>query len=159
MYPASAIALEFVKKGIQENKPVTQMKIQKLLYFAQGFYLAQYGSPLISESFQAWEYGPVIPEIYSTFKIYGSSPIVDASTLFFFTTDAKKIEIESQSFTDDAKSIIDFTWNALKDIDAIALSTWTHKENSPWKAHYKNGVIPNGELGAYFKKEFHKESQ
>ncbi|MGN6477898.1 MAG: Panacea domain-containing protein, partial [Flavipsychrobacter sp.] len=64
-YPASVIAYAFVIKGIEEGNPVTQMKLQKLVYFANGIYLAQGYGPLIKESFQSWEYGPVVPEIYS----------------------------------------------------------------------------------------------
>ena len=76
-YPASLIAQLFVKKGIEEGNPITQMKLQKVVYFAHGLYLGSQRKPLIKESFQAWKFGPVVPDIYHTYKLYGSAPITD----------------------------------------------------------------------------------
>src|SRR5215469_2786509 len=84
-YPASLIAYAFVKRGIDDGNPVTQMKLQKLVYFAHGLHLASYNEPLISEKFQAWKYGPVVPAIYRDYKLYGSSPILDTDLLFIST--------------------------------------------------------------------------
>ncbi|MCW3104971.1 MAG: phage-associated protein [Bacteroidetes bacterium] len=158
MYPAIAIAFEFVRKGIEDKNPVTQMKLQKLVYFAHGIHLAQYNSPLINEKFQAWEYGPVVPEIYASYKIYGSDPIVDTDHLFLFLSEGQKKELEKNSLSRDARSAIDLTWETLKDIDAITLSAWTHKDGSPWKLHYKNGTMPNEEIGEYFLQQFKSAS-
>ena len=130
MYSSLVIAYSFVKKGIEDCNPVTQMKLQKLVYFAQGFNLALDRGALIKERFQAWEYGPVVPEIYAQYKIYGSNPIVDTSLLFLFSYSAKK-EIESTTLNFMAEDTISVTWDALKDLDAITLSTWAHKEDLP----------------------------
>lgn len=159
MYPAIAIAYEFAKRGIEDKNPVTQMKLQKLVYFAHGVHLAEYKQPLISERFQAWEYGPVVPEIYSAYKIYGSDPIVDTDNLFWFLSTSQKEIIKNTSLTKEARQAIDVTWDILKDIDAITLSVWTHREGSPWKAHYRNGIIPNDEIGDYFLQEFQKKPE
>jgi len=156
MYSSLAIAYAFVQKGIEDGNPVTQMKLQKLVYFANGIHLAQYDNPLIKENFQSWDYGPVIPEIYQQFKIYGSSPIEDTSLLFVFNPSAKKV-LESDVLDEKAKETISVTWNSLKDISAITLSAWTHKKGSPWETHYKNGIIPNEEIKEYFKSEFVKD--
>ena len=78
-YPASFIANGFLTRAIQEGNLITQMKLQKILYFAQGLHLATYGTPLIQENFQAWKFGPVIPEIYQIYKFYGSEPITDTT--------------------------------------------------------------------------------
>ena len=42
--------------------------MQKILYFAQGIHLAEFGSPLFTNKIYAWEYGPVIKEVYHKFK-------------------------------------------------------------------------------------------
>lgn len=52
-YAAALISFAFVKRGIMEGKPVTQMKVQKMVYFAHGYHLAKYGTPLITEGFEA----------------------------------------------------------------------------------------------------------
>lgn len=149
-YSASLIAYAFVKKGIEESNPVTQMKLQKMVYFAHGIHLALYNEPLINENFQAWKYGPVIPDIYQSYKFYGSSPIADTDWLSFtvsFNKDLDKL---------DSKAIesINYTWNALKNINAVKLSNWTHKDGSPWKEVYIDGIndtfIPNDSIAKYF---------
>lgn len=157
-YPASLIAFAFVKKGIDEGNPVTQMKLQKMVYFAHGMHLALDRGALIKETFQAWKFGPVVPEIYQDYKIYGSGPITTTDLLRIFSTgqicdneDLKKIDKKAQESVDDA-------WSVLKELDALSLSAWTHKDGSPWKKFYKNGVtdiiIPNEEIKEYFKSEF-----
>lgn len=54
---------------------VTQLSLQKILYFIHGRHLTEYDEPLISGVFEAWKYGPVHPLIYSCFKSFGSDPI------------------------------------------------------------------------------------
>ena len=48
-YSASLIADALVKRGIKEGRPVTQMKLQKMVYFAHGYHLAKYGDAQIQE--------------------------------------------------------------------------------------------------------------
>lgn len=55
--------------------PVTNLKLQKLLFFCQGWYLASKGSLLFSESFEAWPKGPAIYDVWSAFKGFGKNPI------------------------------------------------------------------------------------
>jgi uncharacterized phage-associated protein len=57
------------------QKPVTNLALQKLLYFAHGLHLMETGDPLVSGYFEAWQFGPVHPAAYQAFKSAGSSPI------------------------------------------------------------------------------------
>lgn len=47
---------------------LTNMKLNKLLYFAQGHYLQRYGKPLFDNAVEAWDHGPVVPEVYTAYK-------------------------------------------------------------------------------------------
>lgn len=58
-----------------EQAHLTNLKLQKLLYYAQGHHLAWAGAPLFREDLQAWSHGPVVPEVYRAFKDFGSEPI------------------------------------------------------------------------------------
>lgn len=149
-YPASLIAYAFVKKGIAEGKPVTQMKLQKMVYFAHGYHLAKYGVPLIEEGFEAWRFGPVVPSIYHTYKLYGSGEIRDADLI----ATAEFHENNLSSLSPTAWEAINYTWEATKDISAVRLSTWTHKAGSPWAEAFKPNVnsipISNQKIGEYF---------
>lgn len=55
---------------------VTNLRLQRLLYFAQGWYLGLHGKPLFRDALQAWASGPVQPEVYARFLPFGSAPIV-----------------------------------------------------------------------------------
>lgn len=149
-YPASSIAHEFVKKGIEEGYPVTQMKLQKMVYFAQGVHLALHQEPLVKDVFQAWKYGPVVPGIYHTYKFYGSSPITNTEWVM------DQEEMEMAKIDEKAKETVDYTWSLLKETNTVKLSNWTHEDGSPWKLNYIDGandvIIPNDDIKKYFER-------
>lgn len=150
-YPASVVAYAFVKKGVDENKYITQMKAQKLVYFAHGIHLAMFSKPLVNEKFEAWKFGPVVPSIYQNFKVFGSSPITE-SDLQIFLPEWDKLKI----FDKDALKAIDLTWNLTKDIPAYKLSNWTHQQGAPWSEVYDpaewSTIIDNERIAEYFKR-------
>lgn len=58
------------------NWRLSNLELQKLLYLSQRTYIGRkHGRPLLDEEFEAWDYGPVVPEIYQIAKIYGASRI------------------------------------------------------------------------------------
>jgi uncharacterized phage-associated protein len=59
---------------------VSNLKLQKLLYYCQAWYLALYNKALFKEHFEAWVHGPVQPKLYGEFKQYGWQPIFDHKT-------------------------------------------------------------------------------
>lgn len=52
----------------ESSELLSNMKLQKLLYYQQGFHLAYFGTPLFNEDIVAWQYGHVVPEVYDAFK-------------------------------------------------------------------------------------------
>lgn len=54
---------------------VSNLSINKIVYFLHANYLAQFGRPLVSAKIEAWEYGPVFRELYREFKVFGDRPI------------------------------------------------------------------------------------
>lgn len=145
-YSASIIANAFVRLGIREGLPVTQMKLQKMVYFAHGYHLAEYGEPLIEENFEAWKFGPVVQPIYDLYKEYGISPI--KSTRSEADKDLEKLDPR-------ARAAIEYTWKATSKLSAMVLSNWTHKKDSPWYKTYRPNVwsiaIDNNLIKDYFK--------
>ena len=65
---AKTIAAFFLKALRERDEKPDRMKIQKLLYYAQGEHLGRYGTPLFAEEIQAWTYGPVQPDVYHAMK-------------------------------------------------------------------------------------------
>ena len=56
---------------------ITNMKVQKLLYYVQGWHLGLYGTPVFDDQFQAWVHGPVQYEVYNKYKNYYWNPILE----------------------------------------------------------------------------------
>jgi len=76
MASARDVALFFACKADDEaGDSITNLKIQKLLYYAQGAHLAIHGKPLFDQQIEAWAHGPVVPDVYQELKAFGSSSI------------------------------------------------------------------------------------
>lgn len=145
MYKAVDIAHVFVKKGILEGIPVTQMQLQKMVYFANGIVLhsTKGEKTLIKESFQAWEFGPVVPDLYREFKQFGSRSVTPDND--FLDIIGKGYNFDKSVSVEDANALsaIETTWEAMKNIDGITLSQWSHRPGSAWATSYKGvGNIP-----------------
>lgn len=124
------IAVELLKAAQQRGLNLTQMQLQKLVYIAHGLSLATRGLPMINENVNAWQYGPVIPEVYHRFKIYGSQSISyrDLPEANF------PISIDTES-----QSIIDATLNNFGNLSGLQLSEMSHREGSPWHSVWYDG--------------------
>jgi len=69
------VAEFFITWANDSSGHMTNLWLNKLLYFAQGQYLARESSPLFAEQIQAWKHGPVVPEVYHKYKVCGDAPI------------------------------------------------------------------------------------
>lgn len=68
-----------VDEAISNQQTITNLQLQKILYLFACEYQKELGKYPFDESFQAWAYGPVIPEVYFEYKKYGSAPIAEYS--------------------------------------------------------------------------------
>jgi uncharacterized phage-associated protein len=74
-------AHEVAKHIIQKSSlPISNLKLQKLLYYAQGWHLAIFDEPLFSETIEAWVHGPVVPVVFREYREFRWSPIPVATT-------------------------------------------------------------------------------
>lgn len=64
----NTVADWFIARSHEVGDPITPLKLQKLVYYAQAWYVAIYGKPLVRDEFQAWLHGPVSPKLYQRFK-------------------------------------------------------------------------------------------
>ena len=128
MISVISIACRFIQLGIEQDKYVTPMKLQKLIYLAHGIHLARFNEPLIREEVEAWSYGPVIRAVYDTFKYWGTKPITEVPE-----TQISDIDI----LTDDAEQAVLAAWEIGKNMTGMQLSNWSHSEGSPWDKTYK----------------------
>ena len=152
-YTALAVANYF----IGHVSGVTPLKLQKLVYFAHGWYLAFEEEPLIKEPVLCWDYGPVIKEVYDSFKKHGNQVITQKERMFDFSTGNLILpEIDKND-----KSTIKLL-NVIKDVygnyTALELSKSTHIDESPWDTVRKQGgdIIDNEIIKRYFRKQLEK---
>lgn len=117
---------------------ISNLKVQKLLYYAQGFHLAMYNKPFFEEEIHAWLYGPVVPETYHLFKEYGSGPISLNPEFNFDQFSEEQIELFSEIHT------------VYGQFSAIKLMDMTHNE-SPWLSVPLKAVISKDSMASYFK--------
>jgi uncharacterized phage-associated protein len=158
-YTAKQVANEFYELAKNDGKQLTPMQVQKLVYFAYGWYLAIAGERLLNERVQAWQWGPVIPSLYGEFKPYGSGPITEPSYEFFFEGGQMKFRPYRICSDDPAKDelarqVIAKVWKIYGKYSASELSSMTHAANSPWSQYYDQNVrgtdIPDAAIRAYF---------
>lgn len=134
MITALNVSNNFLSRGFAENIDITPMKLQKMLYFVYRDYLKASGKCIFNERFETWKYGPVIPEVYDTFKHYRSNSIKK----FHYESDGKTalgVDFDSAPLF---KKIFDNVWEKCKNLDGIYLSSITHREGSAWRNAYSN---------------------
>lgn len=120
----------FIDKAKQQNSELTPMKVQKLIYIAHGWHLALSGKPLISEDVQAWQYGPVVPEVFHRLKRYGKNQITD--NIIEVTSD-NHIEVPRIPQDDVfANALLEKVWEVYSQYGGIQLSQLTHAPSAPW---------------------------
>lgn len=122
-----AIANYFIRKSAESGVPLTPMKLIKLVYIAHGWYLALAGKPLLGESIEAWQYGPMIKSLYRAFKCYGNKPLPLSAA-----TDAVIDDNEHE----DVRRLLDKIWERYSRLTAAQLSTITHQPDTPWSQVY-----------------------
>ncbi len=138
-YLATNIAGYFLGTCDQEaGDNVTHLKLQKLLYYAQGFHLAMNeGECLFDEPILAWDHGPVVESIWHQFKGFGYNAIDPPTT---FTRD---------DYPPELQELLDAVNTTYGQFTAKRLESMTHDE-PPWASTPKDGIISIESIRAYF---------
>ena len=124
------VARYFIIRAYEDGieAEMTNMKVQKLLYYAQSLHLALYNEPLFAEEIQAWRYGPVCPPAYNFYSEFEAKqlPIPDKESLL--------------QLPREKKELLEEIWEYFGGYHAYKLSDMTHLE-FPWKKARK-GLPP-----------------
>lgn len=143
-YSANNVAKYFIYLASQifggddkEREGITNLKLQKILYFAQAYYLAKLGRPLFKEKIEAWAYGPVIPDVYHEFKKYGGRAIISKE--------------DKSSISDEDKEILNKVWDSFGGFSARKLVEIAHA-HTPWKeaSESSSKIITHKVLAEYY---------
>ncbi len=133
------VADYFLSKTDEEaGDVISNLKLQKLVYYAQGFTLAVTGKPLFNEPIEAWQHGPVVPDLYHKYKDHGAYGIPAPTNVDF------------SKFSSEIKEILDEVYDVYGQFSAWKLRNMTHEE-APWKNTEKGDVISLSSMSEYFK--------
>lgn len=133
-----------IQQSNKNNKPVSNLQVQKLLYFAH----ANSDATLIEDDFEAWKNGPVVREVYNELKINGAEKITNT-------------QWEEVKPTNDEQKILDKTIKQYKNCGAWDMVKISHSKGGAWRKtandyinedgswneqKYKENYIKNGVL-------------
>lgn len=116
----------FIHLANQDKKPITNKKLQKLVYYSQAWSLVLNDKKLFSEPIEAWVHGPAVRSLYVQYKNFGFSPITE------------DVDVSSISLSADNKKLLDEVWKVYGKLDAGYLEMLTHSEQ-PWQ-EARNGL-------------------
>lgn len=146
MYNALTIARHIIDYSHEIGCGMTNLKLQKLLYFVQAEFLVSTPdhSPCFCDTIEAWDFGPVVPAVYHHYKVYGSAIIPPrnyAHRSFF-----------DQPISKEHQGLINSIVDRLIGYSAATLVEVTHNQ-SPWKDAYVRGYnnpISNRAIRVFF---------
>jgi len=129
-----------------EKAPLSPLALNKLVYFAHGWWLAYKGEPLIDEGIQAWKYGPVVNSLYYETKQ---------------RTVIENVFVDGGKLSKSQVKFLEQVWTSYRIYTDKELSTLAHTQNTPWDIIYnlrggkgKYGVvIPNSLIKEFFKQK------
>ena len=138
-FEAEDIARYFLGTFDQDSGDnISNLKLQKLLYYAQGFHVAMCeGEPLFPDAVVAWDHGPVVETLYHRFKTYGWQGI------------DRPIDFDINDYPPEIRELLDTVYEVYGPFTAKGLETLTHKE-PPWIDTPRNQVISLSSLRTFF---------
>lgn len=120
---------------------ISNLKLQKLLYYAQGSFLAVTDRPLFDDMIVAWQHGPVVESVYHEYKSNGANGIP-------FDED-----FDFSGFSEDENNLLKEVYDTFGQYSAWKLRNMTHEER-PWRETEQNAVISQQLIKDYFKQEY-----
>lgn len=158
-YKALDVAKCLLYLAKSKNIEITNLKLQKLLYFCEAYYMCITDeNQMFEENFNALTYGPVILKVYNKYKTWLSHPIEldDDDSCMVFEISAE----ENEKYKETINSVLE-QFGPLKSSQLVAL---THMKGSPWDEVWKknnetsdygtNGIIPKDKTKDWFRREF-----
>lgn len=124
---ANDAAKFMVNLCIDDGHPISNLQLQKILYFCQLESYRRSGTPLFTDDFEAWRYGPVIPSVYRLFSIFGGLGI------------NRKVK-EHGRLSNSESALVRNVTRRLRRLRPWELVAETHSDGSPWDLTYNDGL-------------------
>lgn len=146
MYDALSVARYIIDYCNKSGRGVSNLKLQKILYFVQAEFLVAkpHHTPCFSDRIEAWDFGPVVPTVYHQYKVYGSAIIPSGRN--------DPLAGYYQTITTEDQVLINGMVEKTAIYTASQLVQITHNQ-SPWKNAYRvgfNNEITNTAIRSFF---------
>lgn len=140
----------------EQGYGISNLKLQKILYFIQSYFMITNGNPCFDDKIEAWDFGPVIPAAYHEYKQYGYGNIPPVNSYIVYEgsgiLDLKRVKFDDSIISDDDKLLINKVVDKFADYSSTALVSLTHHQ-SPWIDAYSpdySNEITTASLSEYF---------
>ena len=128
MHSPKSVANYFLELADAKGESISPMKLQKLVYYAHGWYAGYTQQPLIDEAVEAWQYGPVIPSLYHEFKRFGAGDIKGKAIDFDLRGPTEVATPSDQKI----RTFLENVWKSYGGYTGVTLSEMTHAIGTPW---------------------------
>ena len=139
MYNVIDVCRHIINYSNDKRYGISNLKLQKILYFVQAFFLICKDRPCFREPIEAWDFGPVVPAAYREYKQFGSINIPYIETYFKFESknlwDVVAMKYVDNVISDNDKKLIDMVVDKFSRYSATALVYLTCRQ-APWKNSY-----------------------
>ena len=125
MYNALDLSKYIVSKCIEDGQPISNLQLQKILYYIQKDFL-QRDEIAFSDDIEAWQFGPVVPNVYYYYCGYGAMPI--------------SISKETFEINKSDSPYIDKIVEQKRELNPWDMVAETHKEDGAWAKIYRKGL-------------------
>lgn len=121
---------------------ISNLKLQKVLYFVQAYFLIQTGHPCFNEKIEAWDFGPVVSKVYCEYKQYGCGDIPTTKSFIMIDKNniwnSKRVEFDDIAISYYDKSLINKVVDKFSEYSATDLVTLTQHQ-TPWIDSFSSG--------------------
>ncbi len=126
------VADYFIDTSIKWNEDyVTNLRLQKLVYYAQAWFIQRHNKPLFEDDILKYPYGPVSDKLYKKYAIYGDKPIITTSPSYSVS-----------AFTAEELETLNDVMYEYGKLSTPALVKRSHRQCEPWfKVQADRGVI------------------
>lgn len=157
-YNVLEVSQHIINYSIENERPVTNLKLQKILYYIQAAFLVEFGEPCFDEEIEHWRHGPVIPKVYSKYKSYMDRRIRDRQENdidIYIGENAslviKRIDYNEVDFFEDDLELMNEVIDSYSNTDPWEMVDKTHGEQ-PWIGTNPNEIITKESIKEFFKR-------
>jgi uncharacterized phage-associated protein len=127
-----------------EGGEVSNLSVNKIVFFLHAYFLVHFGRPLVTAKVEAWEYGPVFRELYREFKVFGDRPISKRASRM--SAETGELETCQYKLSQDERSFLETMAERYVRLSAGTLVSMSHERGGPWDQVWNHAKSVNASM-------------